>query len=424
MREHDIINEEFDNIMELIANNSLEIQKFEIYAPLLKSLTHKNRYKWNEPRTCIYPTCSSLSVKKSHSIAKSNSLKVIANKGHVLQPSVDVFAKNLEVSMKPVGINNASTFPGFCEKHEKLFHKFEHEKIHEDSFVMLQTYRAICREVVCLNIEVEIIQNKIDIYKEKIEQESLAILLDRLRDRGVKGPKNLNIKGIDKILTQLEGMKNDFNTRIAYLKKHSEQILDDFESNSVGKKRKTINHGVCIDHKFPVSLCGYTSIAYGSKSIKKMLLIANIIPMENCTYIFCSTDKRHNKFFNNITEYYFQSALTSLIFIETFMVHSSDHWFMNPPYWDSLSKEKQEMILSEILNVNKLITDEFEYSIFDDIRSTILLEYEKHADSFLNADRVLFEKEKNKLFIISEYKPQSEDQRIDMIKKYWLKRLS
>ena len=80
--------------------------------------------------------------------------------------------------------------------------------------------------------------------------------------------------------------------------------------------------------------------------------------MENCTFVFCSADRVHSIFFKNIIDYYFQSSLTILCFIETFMMHSSDHWFINPTYWKSFSKKKQEMILSEILNVDKLITDE------------------------------------------------------------------
>ena len=124
-----------------------------------------------------------------------------------------------------------------------------------------------------------------------------------------------------------------------------------------------------------------------------------------------------------ITDFYFQAPLTTLSFIEAFMVYGSDHWYISPQYWESFSNEKQEMILSEIFNVDKLFTSEFEYSIFDDIRIIILDVYENHSDSFSNADRKLVDKEKSKLSNISNYVSKTESQRIDAVEKYWNEKL-
>jgi hypothetical protein len=421
MEDKDIIKDELDNIINLIDSRSLEIQKFEVYSPLFKSISQKTRKKYLKPRTCIYPNCTSLSIKRSHSITKSNSLKFIADQGQVLQPVLDEFGSNLKLSMKSIGINKASTFPGYCETHEKLFQQYENRNLNEESFVPLQVYRAICREIVHLNIEVNIIQTIMDTYKSKIKQEASNILMANLKKHGInKKIRTFNIKENDGILFQFQWLKNDFETRITYLKDYSERILNEYIDKSPRSKKTTINHGVCVDHKFPVALCGYTSLAYGNATIKKMLLITNIIPMENCTYIFCSAGKEHSKFFRNIIDFYFQSPLTILSFIESFMVRSSDHWFINPSYWNSFSKIKQQMILAEILNADKLITDEFEYSIFDDIRKAILFEYEKHTEQFSEADGFIVQKERNKITNISKYTPLTEDQLIDNIEKYWI----
>lgn len=424
MNKKDIINEEFNNVADLIANNSLKMQQFEKYAPYLKSIRHESRKKWNKPRTCIYPGCNSQTIKRSHAISKSNSLKNIADNGHVLQPVVDVFAPNLMVSMKPIGINTASTFPGFCKEHEELFQKFENEDIDEEDFIPLQTYRSICREIVHLEIEIEIIQKEIDSYKGKLEQEASSILIERLKKRGIfEKLEKFKIKGIDKILIRLEKLKKEHKSSLTYLKKHSDQIIYEFITNPSDQEVEIISKGISIDKKIPVSLCGYSSLAYENKGMKKMLFTTNVIPLENSTYIFCSTEKSHNSFFNNITDFYFQTPLTILSFIEAFMVYGSDHWYISPQYWESFSNEKQEMILSEIFNVDKLFTSEFEYSIFDDIRTIILDVYEKHSDSFSNADKILVDKEKSKLSNISNYAPKTESQRIDAIEKYWTEKL-
>lgn len=421
MEDKDIIKDELDNIIELIDSRSLETQKFEVYSPLFKSISQKTRKKYLKPRKCIYPNCTSLSIKRSHSIAKSNSLKYIADQGHVLQPVLDEFRSNLKLSMEPIGINKASTFPGYCETHEKLFQQYENRNLHEDSFVLLQVYRAICREIVHLNIEVNITQTLMDTYKSKIKQEAFSILMANLKQHGInKKISAFSIEANDNILIQFQCLENDCETRITYLRDYSERILNEYIKNSPRSKKTTINHGVCVDHKFPIALCGYTSLAYGNATIKNMLLITNVIPMENCTYIFCSAGKEHSKFFHKIIDFYFQSPLTILSFIESFMIHSSDHWYIKPYYWNSFSKIKQEMILAEILNVDKLITDEFEYSIFDDIRKCILFEYEKHTEQFSEADTFIVKKERNKLTNVSKYTPLTEDQLIDNIEKYWI----
>lgn len=412
---------ELDNIYKLIDNQLLEIQQFETYAPLFKSIRQKSRKVSNKPKICIYPGCSCLSIKKSHAIAKSNSLRVIAEDGHVLQPFFDIFGSSFKLSMEPIGINNASTFPGFCETHEKLFHTFENtENVNDDAFAQLQAYRAICREIVHLNIEIEIIQKEIDEYINRIERESLNIINKNLEKRGfMQGVSKFNYQGTDKILFLLHGMKHDFEIRLPYLRESSKRILYEYINQIEESDRKTIYYGVSIDYLFPISLCGYTALAYGCENIKKMLFTTNIIPINNLTYLFCYADMEHYELFNKIVEFYFQSPLTILSFIESFMVYGSDHWYINPNYWKSFSHLKQEMILAEILNADKLFIDEFEYSIFDEIRKLILFEYEKHAAQFSEIDLKIVEKEKCKLTNILTYVPPTEDQLIKKFKNYW-----
>lgn len=424
MNKENIIKSELDDIMELIANNSFKIQQVKYYSPFLKSVSYNSRKELTRPRVCIYPNCKSLSVKRSHSIAKSNSLKTIADKGHLLQPVFNDFGNTFKLSMESIGINNASTFPGFCKKHKKLFQPFESQQnFNEDEFIQLQAYRAICREIVFLDIEIEIINKTINEYRNKIEDEALSLLTKNLRNKGITSePQRFTFKGRDEIIYRFQNMKNNFKSRLIYLKNSAGQILHDFNNKIVEGERKTVSYGVSVDYKIPISLCGYTALAYGEKS-NKMLFATNIIPMENSTYVFCFSDREHNELFHKIVGYYFQSPLTILSFVESFMIHNCDHWFINPSYWNTFSKQKQEMILAEILNMDKLITDEFEYSIFDDIRKKVLSEYEKHKDELSEVDYLVINKEKNKLTNLKSYVPPTENQLIESMEKYWNNKL-
>ncbi len=343
------------------------------------------------------------------------------DQGHVLQPVFDVFGSNFKLSMEAVGVNKASTFPGYCEAHEKIFQQYENLKLDEESFLALQVYRSICREIVHLYIEVDKMQVMIETYESIMKEQAFNILRANLRRQGIKKDIDcLNIKANDVILIQLRYMKKDFEKRIIYLKDYSSRILNEYLGNSQNRNSTTINHGVRIDYQFPVALCGYTSLAYGDEiTNKKMLMITNIIPLENCTYVFCSAGKEHNNFFRNIIDFYFQTPLTILSFIESVMIHSSDHWFVKPSYWNSFSQDKKDMILAEIMNVDKLITDEFEYSIFDDIRKSILSVYKEHKEEYSEADHVMVEKENDKLTNICSYNLPTENFLIDSVEKYW-----
>ena len=51
--------------------------------------------------------------------------------------------------MLSIGINEASTFPGYCLEHENLFSEFENIKDFKTGEHMgLQLYRTVCREIV------------------------------------------------------------------------------------------------------------------------------------------------------------------------------------------------------------------------------------------------------------------------------------
>jgi hypothetical protein len=82
------------------------------YFDFLSSLGSLN----NKPKNCMYPTCIDNSIKKSHIIPKSLVLEKISTNGHFIEPSFNDQSETY--SFKKVGINQASTFSGFCEEHE------------------------------------------------------------------------------------------------------------------------------------------------------------------------------------------------------------------------------------------------------------------------------------------------------------------
>ena len=101
---------------------------------------------WSKSRKCMVPDCNSRSIARSHTVPKGMSLSEIAENGHLVTPFFNHKAGAIRV--ESIGISDATTFPGFCLTHERLFHEFENMKsIETEPHIFLQTYRAACREL-------------------------------------------------------------------------------------------------------------------------------------------------------------------------------------------------------------------------------------------------------------------------------------
>jgi len=91
-------------------------------------------------------------IVSAHTISKSGSLKQIAEDGHVMGSKVTLSAlieNSGRLTLSKVGINKASTFTGFCARHDKqLFAPLEdHPVILSDQQLFLLAYRSISREL-------------------------------------------------------------------------------------------------------------------------------------------------------------------------------------------------------------------------------------------------------------------------------------
>jgi len=161
-----------------------------------KGLFHKS---WHElgkamrrTRTCMYPDCTEQGIPRSHTIQKAGPLRFIAEDSHVVTPD---FASSTEgYSMTRVGINDASTFPGFCKKHEAIFSEFESKgKIESERSIALQVFRTICREIAVKQIQSDQIRKVREAHDQLISDSGIAKLKHRL---GAAFVKKHNIRNL------------------------------------------------------------------------------------------------------------------------------------------------------------------------------------------------------------------------------------
>lgn len=108
----------------------------------------KKTKKCSVPESLLHE-CSNKII-KAHTVSKSSSLKAIAKDGHVLKISVDLqFNAAPKIILEEVGINNASTFSGFCSVHDKkIFSPIEDQPFNSSPLhCFLVTYRGIAKEL-------------------------------------------------------------------------------------------------------------------------------------------------------------------------------------------------------------------------------------------------------------------------------------
>jgi len=128
----------------------------ESEAPMKTSELSANSRKAFSNKLCSAPAamhsdCTGLIV-RAHTVPKSGSLAKIAEKGHVYTfiPKIEDLNKhNGVLPPKLVGVNHASTFTGFCSKHDSdLFSPVEKEHfLSRQDQCFLLAYRAYAREI-------------------------------------------------------------------------------------------------------------------------------------------------------------------------------------------------------------------------------------------------------------------------------------
>lgn len=133
---------------------------------------------------CLAPapikTQCSGTIAKAHTVPKSGSLQKIARNGHVYSfiPSLENLNKyGGKLQPELIGINQASTFTGFCSVHDNsIFSKIEGQSfLDSQEQCFLLAYRAICREVYTKRASASLSNLRRDTDRGKPFEQQLAI---------------------------------------------------------------------------------------------------------------------------------------------------------------------------------------------------------------------------------------------------------
>lgn len=364
----EIIDEYFEDHMKIYENDNERKKEFYKFISLKQK-------RWSRQQSCIVEGCCEQSIKRSHTIQKSGPIVSVSRNSLVYTPEQDY--KTGQLCIKAKGINEASTFPGFCSEHERIFSCFEEDKnLFSEEAITLQLYRTVCRELFRLNVEREVHQKQMDDYISFRDKKFLFMTKERLTDKWLKD-NDVNLTSIsfreDSILSMFDKNIQEITETYDVIKsQHLAQLTEAIKSN----KEKSLSASLIMVHGLiPVTMSGFG--AFHVSLDRRVLVFIGVYPNidknETCVVLFSSDEDKD--YFNAYLSQ-FTHNIDLLNIVETFMIRGTDHWFIHPQFWDDMSDQKQQKILSETLIRGKGIDFPLDFSIFDSLRSEMV----KHAN--------------------------------------------
>ncbi|MDB4423494.1 hypothetical protein N9288_00460 [bacterium] len=160
---------------------------------------------------CLHPSgsCTRRSI-RSHTISKSASLSLLAEKGKVLVWEGDLWAKRKKgvLSLKAKGVNLATTFPGFCKDHDSsLFSHIDATPFEaKPEQLFEQTLRSVSREFFAKQRAIEILEKQQRSKKLRSGASPLETMeLNQMLEASLVG-QNLGLKDVLEYRQQLHKM--------------------------------------------------------------------------------------------------------------------------------------------------------------------------------------------------------------------------
>lgn len=289
-----------------------------------------------DKKNCMHPDASPTSCKggiiKAHTIQKSGGLSRIARDAHVYQFDANYTTLRKtkgELTVKPVGLNNASTFTGFCAHHDNmLFAPLEKVafKASEEQIFLL-AYRALYRELFYKKGQVEL-SKKADIFAKGKDPSLQAQIYQFWADIRRGGESSLRKLNHYKALYDKALLDSSFSRMSYYV----------VEFNSVPD--------------FLCSACLYPEFDFDGVELQDLSDLTSLLDHLAFTLIATSSGGaavfswygysragyRLVQSVNRITDQLLPSAIQRLVF-EHF-----ENVYMSPEWWDKLSGETQESL--------------------------------------------------------------------------------
>lgn len=280
---------------------------------------------------------------KAHSIQKNRALSAIADKGYVYRISANIGSlkkNNGRLKYAKCGINQMSTFLGFCKKHDnELFEPIDNYLlIPTDQQVLLYAYRSLCRELFVKENALESVSNQLE--------------------------NGISQKAVHELLL---GYKKGVSFGLNNLKKHKKE----FDKSLNEKSYFNIQHVIFISKQKPT--IAFSGLFYPDFDFMgRMLQNLGDYTSQLQLLSFCSAPMDDGWAF--IFAWHESSSIVCVEFMKSLatMIHDdpnslSDYLFrlamtncenlaISPKWWENLTEDKKETITDRITFMADIFT--------------------------------------------------------------------
>ncbi len=282
--------------------------------------------KESKIKECLYPNSEQCEgkIKSAHSLQNNGVLSKISENGHVVIPNTDYGKDDLIYDVKDVSKNKATTFTGFCDKHDTLVFKDIETKeidVTSNKQCFLFAYRAFALEL----------------HKKKEALKSRQQLFE------VRPTLSKEIEFIAQY-RYAELALND----VSVYKKFFDKALINENYDMIQSTTFT------FDYEVSMAACGGFTLTYDIKGNKMndihsmederlKTLFFTIIPNNGKTYFIFSWIKYDNVFFKDyiqqlegLTEEQFKT------YINNFLPSYTENLVIAPSLWSSFTKHQKD----------------------------------------------------------------------------------
>lgn len=300
---------------------------------------HKECYfKINENKDCEGK------IINAHTVQKSGGLKKISLNSQVryFKPSFKSLLDNKGMLTCEIeGIGKASTFFGFCQKHDReLFSPIENHPFEDTQWhALLHGYRAVCKELYA-KYEQKRLHESLD---EILENEGMLVSTVRVEREGFRKGMQLAIDEFTDLRDTLEMYINTSNfDNVNYLVIHTNEITE----------------FMCCGAFIPeISFDGHRLQSLFTRKEINSYLSVNIFSADSegiVLFQWVGENKEIVKFLSSLVS----SELSNIPNLITNAVFELlENTFIAPSWWNSLSKKQKQNIQKRVMSIDQHADD-------------------------------------------------------------------
>jgi hypothetical protein len=298
----------------------------------LTSLYVKLQKKANDSvRICMHKGCKKQTI-KSHLLQKNGVLSEIAECNQLFAISSDLFKEQL-LNFKQIGINDAFTFPGFCDVHDNnLFKEIECSSVNFEGYrpALLLSYRARANERRKKEIAIDWCEKILDSFQ-------ISLYLDDVKIKNFQNTIKMQKLAIQDSLYYepffIKDIENVMEINFEFLH---------FELPKIP---------VCVSGVFTYETSDELYLLEYFNHYKfyeaPTNIYINVLPLKNKTLVILGCLKsRKEQCWNYIQSFHCKNYMESLQRISDLLLSQVENWLCSPSFYKNHLKKSEQKILA------------------------------------------------------------------------------